>query len=103
MDVKRNKQPQQQKQPTISGLVLFIILYGYIHGDKTLKGRKASIHTNTGEAPFIQQGEREGQGGAQGMPRGKAIGRQQAYRGCYYYSLYFSRYVCTYACSPLHV
>lgn len=53
MDVKRKKQTNKN-QPTISGLVLFIILYGYIHGDKTLKGRKASIHTNTGEAPIIQ-------------------------------------------------
>lgn len=66
-----------RNKKTLSGLALFIILYGYIHGDKTLKGRNASIHTNTGEAPFTQQGEREGQGEAQGMPRGKG-NRQEA-------------------------
>lgn len=33
-------------------------------------GRKASIHTQ-GEAFYIQQGEREGQGSAHGVPREK--------------------------------
>lgn len=71
----RNKNP-------VSSLVLFIIPYGYIHGDQTLKGRTASITQIQGEDPFIQGGERGGQGGAHGVPRGKGSqGRQQANRG----------------------